>query len=47
MLGVLLALTEIVQPESIMKVIEARIPKRFLELNRKALEIGTQLGDFH
>jgi len=44
MLGVLLALTEIVRPESIMKVIETRIPKSFLELNQKALDVGLELG---
>jgi 2-oxoglutarate ferredoxin oxidoreductase subunit gamma len=44
MLGVLLALTEIVRPESIMKVIENRIPKSFLELNQKALDVGLNLG---
>jgi len=44
MLGVLLALTEIVRPESIMKVIETRIPGSFLELNQKALDVGLKLG---
>ena len=44
MLGVLLAQTEIVRPESIMKVIETRIPKSFLELNQKALDVGMKLG---
>lgn len=44
MLGVLLAQTEIVRPESIMKVIETRIPKSFLELNQKALDVGLKLG---
>ena len=44
MLGVLLALTEIVRPESIMKVIETRIPTSFLELNQKALDVGLKLG---
>ncbi len=44
MLGVLLALTEIVRPESIIKVIETRIPTSFLELNQKALDVGLKLG---
>jgi len=44
MLGVLLAMTEIVRPESIMKVIKTRIPKSFLELNQKALDVGLKLG---
>ncbi len=47
MLGVLLAMTEIVRPESIMKVIETRIPKNFLELNQKALDVGLNLGKAH
>jgi 2-oxoglutarate ferredoxin oxidoreductase subunit gamma len=45
MLGALLALTDLVQPESVMKVIENRIPKGFLELNQKALDIGLKLGE--
>jgi len=44
MLGTLIALTEVVQPESVMKVIKTRIPKDFLELNRKALDMGLALG---
>ncbi|QTA87223.1 2-oxoglutarate ferredoxin oxidoreductase subunit gamma [Desulfonema magnum] len=44
MLGVLIRLTEIVRPESIMKVLETRIPPDFLEMNRKALYLGTELG---
>lgn len=47
MLGTLLALTDLVQPESVMKVIKTRIPKDFLELNRKALDIGLNLGKAH
>lgn len=47
MLGTLLALTDLVQPESVMKVIQTRIPKDFLELNRKALDIGLKLGKTH
>ena len=44
MLGALLALTDLVQPKSVMKVIKTRIPKDFLELNQKALDIGLELG---
>ena len=44
MLGVVIALTEVVQPESIMKVLEDRIPKDFLDINRQALDIGLALG---
>jgi len=40
-----LALTELVQPESVMKVIKTRIPEGFLDLNRKALDVGLELGE--
>ena len=45
MLGTLLAMTELVQPESVMKVIKTRIPEGFLDLNQKALDIGLKLGE--
>jgi len=44
MLGALLAITELISPESIMKVLETRIPSGFLDMNREALDIGMQLG---
>jgi 2-oxoglutarate ferredoxin oxidoreductase subunit gamma len=44
MLGTLLAITELISPESIMKVLETRIPSGFLDLNREALNIGMELG---
>ncbi len=45
MLGALLALTDLVRPESILKVLESRVPPDFLEMNRKALELGMRLGE--
>jgi 2-oxoglutarate ferredoxin oxidoreductase subunit gamma len=45
MLGVVIALTGLVKPESIMKALEKRIPADFLDMNRKALELGIQLGE--
>ena len=45
MLGAVISLTEIVKPESIMKVLETRIPKGFIEMNQKALELGMELGE--
>ena len=45
MLGALLALTDLVKPESVLKVIKTRIPEGFLELNRKALDLGIKLGE--
>jgi len=44
MLGAVIALTGLVKPESIMKVLENRIPQDFLEMNRQALDIGLALG---
>ena len=44
MLGALLGLTDLVRPEAIMKVLEERIPPGFLEMNRKALQLGLNLA---
>ena len=44
MLGAVIALTELVKPESIMTTLKDRIPGSFLEMNRKALELGMELG---
>ena len=44
MLGAVIALTGLVKPESIMKVLEHRIPQDFLEMNSQALDIGLALG---
>ena len=45
MLGAVIALTELVKPESIMTTLKERIPGSFLEMNRKALELGMELGN--
>ena len=45
MLGALITLVDLVSPESIMKVLQTRIPPDFLEMNRRALELGTELGE--
>ena len=45
MLGTVIALTGLVKAESIMKVIENRIPRDFLDMNRQALDIGLALGE--
>jgi len=44
MLGTIIGLTDLVRSESIMKTLETRIPSGFLEMNRKALELGIELG---
>ncbi len=45
MLGAVIALTELVKPDSIMTTLKDRIPGSFLEMNRKALELGIELGN--
>jgi 2-oxoglutarate ferredoxin oxidoreductase subunit gamma len=45
MLGAVISLTQLVKPKSIMKILGKRIPKDFLEMNRKALDIGIKLGE--
>jgi len=44
MLGVVISMTQLVKSESIMKVLETRIPSGFLEMNREALNIGMAMG---
>jgi len=44
MLGALISLIDLVSPESIMKVLEKRIPSDFLDMNRQALDLGLALG---
>ena len=44
MLGAVVGLTRLVRPESIMKVLEQRIPPGFIEMNRQALELGLEMG---
>jgi 2-oxoglutarate ferredoxin oxidoreductase subunit gamma len=44
MLGALGAVIDLVRPESIMKVLETRIPEAFLDMNRQALELGQNLA---
>ena len=44
MLGTLIGITELLSPDSIMKVLETRIPSDFLDLNRQALDLGLTLG---
>ena len=44
MLGTLVGLTDIVKPESVMHVIKTRISQSFFDMNRKAFDLGIQLG---
>lgn len=43
MLGAVIRLTEIVRPESILKVLKTRIPSGFLDINEQSLSIGMEL----
>ena len=45
LLGALISITELVRAESVMKVLEKRIPSDFLDMNRRAMELGMDLGD--
>lgn len=45
MLGAFLGLTGIVRAESVVKVLESKIPPDFLDMNRKALDIGLRLAE--
>jgi len=45
MLGAVTRMTEVVKSESIMKVLTDRIPSGFLEMNRKALDLGMKLAE--
>ncbi|MBW1696101.1 MAG: 2-oxoacid:acceptor oxidoreductase family protein [Deltaproteobacteria bacterium] len=43
MLGAVVGLTNILKPDSIMKVLQNRIPENFLKINRDALQLGMKL----
>jgi 2-oxoglutarate ferredoxin oxidoreductase subunit gamma len=44
MLGAVVGLTKIVRPESLTKMLERRIQPAFLDMNRKAFQLGLDLG---
>ncbi|SMC87523.1 2-oxoglutarate ferredoxin oxidoreductase, gamma subunit [Desulfocicer vacuolatum DSM 3385] len=44
MLGAVLGVTEILKPPSVMDVLKSRVPEDFIEMNRKALDLGMDLG---
>ncbi len=47
MLGTLVGISGLIRPESIMKVLETTIPKDFMDMNKKALDIGIEMGEKH
>ena len=44
MLGAVIAMTDLISPASVMRVLENRIPADFLEINRQAMDLGRELG---
>jgi len=44
MLGAVIALTQLVRADSIMRVLQNRIPESFLKINREALHLGMGLA---
>lgn len=44
MLGAVVGLTGVVKAESVMQVLGRRVPKDYLEMNRKALDLGLRLS---
>ena len=44
MLGALIGITDLVRPESVMKVLETRIPGHLIAMNREALDLGLEMG---
>jgi 2-oxoglutarate ferredoxin oxidoreductase subunit gamma len=47
MLGALIRLTDLMKAESILKVLETKIPAEFLDINREAFDIGLELAESH
>jgi len=45
MLGALVGISELIKPESILKVLETTIPKDFMDMNKKALDLGIKMGE--
>jgi 2-oxoglutarate ferredoxin oxidoreductase subunit gamma len=45
MLGALIGISQLVKPDSILKVLETTIPKDFMAMNKTALDLGFQMGE--
>ncbi len=46
-LGALVGISEVLKPDSVMKAVGDRVPKDFLEMNKKAFELGLDMGADH
>lgn len=44
MLGTVIGLTQLIQADSVLKVLDSRIPPSFLKMNSDALHLGIELG---
>jgi 2-oxoglutarate ferredoxin oxidoreductase subunit gamma len=44
MLGALIGISELIKPASILKVLETTIPEDFMDMNKKALDMGMKMG---
>ncbi|MBU8911118.1 MAG: 2-oxoacid:acceptor oxidoreductase family protein [Desulfobacterales bacterium] len=44
MLGALIGVSGLIKPESILKVLKTTIPEGFMEMNKKALDLGMEMG---
>jgi 2-oxoglutarate ferredoxin oxidoreductase subunit gamma len=47
MLGAVISLIGILKPDSIMKVIETRVPSDLIGVNEEALKLGREMGEKH
>jgi len=45
MLGAVIGLTQILKTDSILKVLETKVPSAFLDMNKKALDLGLELAE--
>jgi 2-oxoglutarate ferredoxin oxidoreductase subunit gamma len=47
MLGTVIGLTDLLNPDSVMAVIKDRIPEQFLDMNQEAIKLGLNLAGEH
>ena len=45
MLGALIGLTNVIQTNSILKVLDNRVPADFLDMNKEAFDVGLNLAE--
>ncbi len=44
-LGALIGVSELIKPESIIEVLKTTIPQGFMDMNKKALDLGMKMGE--